>query len=163
MSWMTILPTILSSITTFTVAILGWYIAKRNRDNMEYRKARRDLEDEQMRHREERMDITNEKLTHIEKAMNELKNDVLEVKHEVEQLKRIEISTMNTQLSHLHHLQQDSFTYMESLSNVVAKIGTSLADADVISPEHQKGIQDALEKHQNNVSEIRVDLVKVSV
>ena len=140
MDYTTIFTCIMTSITTLSVAFLGYFQSKKAKENEEYKKLREQLEEERNKKAQEKEEKEEARLQELERIVQSLNDDVSELTDCVEQLTKCQIKEMYEQLEHLHTFQTDNFSYMQSLSNVVTTIGESLHDSGTIDVKSKEKI-----------------------
>ena len=161
MDYTTIFTCIMTSITTFSVAFLGYYQSKKTKENEKYRKLCAQLDEEKSRKAQEKEAKEEARLRELEKIVQSLNDDVTELTDCVEQLTNIQIKEMHEQLDHLHTFQTDNFSYMQSLSNVVTTIGESLHDSGTIDLNSKEKITKSIETHRKTEQEIHKKLYNI--
>ena len=148
MDYTTIFTCIMTSITTLSVAFLGYFQSKKAKENEEYKKLREQLEEERNKKAQEKEEKEEARLQEFERIVQSLNDDVSELTDCVEQLTKCQIKEMYEQLEHLHTFQTDNFSYMQSLSNVVTTIGESLHDSGTIDVKSKEKITKSIESHR---------------
>ena len=154
MDYTTIFTCIMTSITTLSVAFLGYFQSKKAKENEEYKKLREQLEEERNKKAQEKEEKEEARLQELERIVQSL-NDC------VEQLTKCQIKEMYEQLEHLHTFQTDNFSYMQSLSNVVTTIGESLHDSGTIDVKSKEKITKSIESHRKTEQEIHKKLYNI--
>ena len=124
MDYTTIFTCIMTSITTLSVAFLGYFQSKKAKENEEYKKLREQLEEERNKKAQEKEEKEEARLQELERIVQSLNDDVSELTDCVEQLTKCQIKKMYEQMEHLHTFQTDNYTYMQSLSKLETTIHT---------------------------------------
>lgn len=161
MDYTTIFTCIMTSITTLSVAFLGYFQSKKAKENEEYKKLREQLEEERNKKAQEKEEKEEARLQELEGIVQSLNDDVSELTDCVEQLTKCQIKEMYEQLEHLHTFQTDNFSYMQSLSNVVTTIGESLHDSGTIDVKSKEKITKSIESHRKTEQEIHKKLYNI--
>lgn len=166
MDYTTILTCIMSSITTFAVAFLGYFQSKKVKEDDEYKKLRDQLEEERNIKTQEKEEQEEKRFHELEKIVESLSNDVVNLTDCVDRISETQvkdISDINNQLKNLHTIQTDNFSYMQSLSNVVTTIGELLHNTDEFDLNSKDKIAQSIENHRKTEQEIHKKLYNIVV
>lgn len=161
MDWSALLTCLLSSITTIIVAALGLSQSKKTKESEKYRKLREQIETQEKEAAEKKEQENIERLETIEKSISGMKSDIDELKINVRNLTNTDLTQIENQLSNLHTLQADNFSYIQSLSNVVLTMGESLNASDAIDVKDKDKMKEMIDRHRAAEQEISKKLYKI--
>lgn len=161
MEWTTVFTCIMTSLTTIVVTILGLYQSKKAKETEEYRKLREQLDEEKRKEEERKSKEEEERLLALEKSINSVREDVQVLKEDMGKITGKELSVISEQLNHLHTIQIGSFKCIESLSDVVVTIGTTLDDSSAVDEQDKRRLADAISQHKKVNSLVHNELYNI--
>ena len=161
MDWTTVFTCVMTSATTFAIAVLGFLQTKRSKETERYRKLKDQIEAERQKKIDEEKLKEKERLQALETSVNDMKIEVQALKEDMMELTSKNLTNIQQQLSHLHILQTGNMTYIESLSKVVLAIGETIYDSPSITASDKVKLSEMIKDHRKVESETRNSLYNI--
>lgn len=163
MDYTQVFTAIMSAATAISVAALGVYQTKKTKETEAYKKLKDNLEKERAEKIAEKEEAEEARLQSIEELMKDMQCEISELKNDMKTLSEITLKNIEDQLSHMHTLQTDNFSYMRSLSGIVLTIGEGLNDSSAVDNASKDQIEKSIEDHKKMEIEIQKNLLNIIV